>query len=166
MPQILVHQPVDQFGDAPLDVRRRIGDDPLLELTLNPRSIHQVEDAADAQRVVEKGLTARLHVDQSLFDRRHAQLEATLEILAVERQLPRRRVQRLDVGRQNGEPIGGERLVSRRQRTADAERARQFQPEPLVIVQRLEQECFQWTKAAGRPLFRVAVLCAPGDAAR
>ena len=68
-----------------------------------------------------------------------------------------------NVGRQHGEPISGECLVSRCQRTTDAERARQFQREPLGIVQRVVQECFQWSKAAGRPPLRVAVLGAPGE---
>ena len=100
--QVLVDEPVDQLGDAPLDDHRGVGDDLLLELALDAGPVQQVEDAADAQRVVQECLAARFHLDQRLLDGRHAQLEPALQVFAVEGQLPRRRVERLDVRGQHG----------------------------------------------------------------
>ena len=166
LPQVLLDEPVDQLGDAALDDRRSVGDDPLLELPLDSRTVQQVEDAPDAQGVLDEGLAARSHLDKHLLDRRHPQLEAALQVLAVERELPGRRVERLDVRPEHGEPLGGHHLVARGERAADAERVGQLQPEALVVVEGVAQKGFERAEAARRPLLGIAVLGPPCPAAR
>ena len=68
--EVLVDEPVDELGDPPLDLARRIADDLLLELALHPRAVEEIEDAAEPQRVVEVLVPARLHLEQHLLDRR------------------------------------------------------------------------------------------------
>ena len=97
---VLVHEPVDDLRDAPLDLLRRVGDHLFLELALHARSVHQVEHAAEAQRVVEVPMSPCLHLEQDVLDPAHPQLESPAQVGAILRELP------LDVV--EGGRVGGE----------------------------------------------------------
>jgi hypothetical protein len=69
--EVLIDEPIDQIGDSPLYLLRRISDDPVFELLLYTSAIDQVEQAANAKRVFEERMSARFHLDQYFFDRCH-----------------------------------------------------------------------------------------------
>src|SRR5919108_1289560 len=156
--EILVDEPIDQLRDAALDLLRRIGDDLLFELALHARAVQQIEDAADAQRVVEVAMAAGLHLDEHFLDRAHAQIESAPEVGAVLDELPLDLVERGHIARQQREPLLGYRQVAPRQRVADAERARQLQLEAAPLVQRLVDVAFERIESARLPQRRLAVL--------
>jgi hypothetical protein len=88
LPEILVDQPVDHVRDTTLDLLRRIHDDPIFELFLHTRAIHQVEQAPDSKRVFKERVTACFHLHEHLLDRRHSQLESCSHITAIDLELP------------------------------------------------------------------------------
>ena len=85
--EVLIDQPIDQLRDAPLDLPRRIRNDPLLEFLLDARAVEQIDDASETQRVLEVLVPARLHVDEHFLDRGHAQLEPARQVCRVDREL-------------------------------------------------------------------------------
>ena len=94
----------------------RVGHDLLLELPLDARAVHQVEHAADAQRLVEVAVPAALHLEQHVLDRRPCAARTRGQIGAILRQLPLDVVERRGVVREERQALVGDRRVAPRQR--------------------------------------------------
>jgi hypothetical protein len=83
LPKVLLHQPVDELRDEPIDTGRGIGDHPHVEFLLHAGPVQQVEHARHAQRVVQVLMSAGFHLEEYLLDRRHPQLEPFRQIVAI-----------------------------------------------------------------------------------
>ena len=101
---------------------------------------------------------ACLHLEQHVLDRAHPQLEPAAEVGAILRQLPLDVVERGRVGGQERQAFVRHADVAARQHVADPERARQLEPEPALLVERVVEEALERLEAAGRPQRRLALL--------
>ena len=81
------HHPVDHVVHLRLDLPRHIGHHVALELVLDPRLVHQVRQASDAQRVVEEAHAAILELVENVVDLRQPELELSREIGAIDLEL-------------------------------------------------------------------------------
>ncbi len=119
----------------PLDELRHVLDDVAGELRLEPALVEQVEDAADAQRVVEERHAPPLAGMEDVVDRRQPVLELAAHVLTEHGGQP------LDVG--GGQHVVGQHLeigvhqreVAVAQPARDADWIEQLQPNPLARVQ-------------------------------
>ena len=103
-------------------------------------------------------VSARLHLEQHLLDRAHPQLEPAGEVGAILRQLALDVVERRGVVREERQAFLGHAEIPARQDVADAERARQLQPEAALLVERVMEEALQRLEPAGGPQRRLALL--------
>ena len=108
--EVLIDQPVDDVRDVLVDSRRRVADDALFELALDARLVQEIEDTADAQRVLEVVVAARLHLEQHLLDAGHPELEPARQVIAVRRKLPLDVVERRHVVAEQPQPFVGDRF--------------------------------------------------------
>ncbi len=149
--QILLDHPVDQLIDRDVDLLLGVADDLALELGADLVGVEQVEDAADPDRVLEELVAARSHLADDVLDPGQVIGELAAHILRVELKLPVDRLDRVDVVGKDRQPVVGRLQVSVGQVLGDAERAEQLEPDPALLVERLEDVLLERAEAALPP---------------
>ncbi len=129
------HHPVDHVVNLRLDLPRHICHHVALELVLDPRLVHQVRQASDAQRVVEEAHTAILELVENVVDLRQPELELSSEIGPIGFELPIDVVDRGDVVPEQRHPAINRRASRLRQASADAEGIEKLQAQALTFVE-------------------------------
>ena len=86
--QVFGHQPVDQGADLLLDLVGGIGHHLPLELALDALGVDQVQDAGQAQRLVEIDHAPVVHRQQHLLNVRQPVVEIVLHVAAIYLELP------------------------------------------------------------------------------
>ena len=84
LPMLAVDDPIDQVRDLPLELEGRVGHDLALEGLTHLCAVGQVEDAADAQPLVDKGDAAVGHLVEDRVDLAQPVAEIAPHVLFVD----------------------------------------------------------------------------------
>ena len=112
LPELGIHEPVDQLSDLPFDLLRGIANNLRLEPLLHAAAVQQIHDASDPQGVVEVVLPAAFHLEQDLVDVRHPVLEVARQVVLIDLQLPFDFAQRREVLGQQRQPLADDDAVT------------------------------------------------------
>ena len=122
-----------------------------LEGALDALAVEQRADPAQPDRLLEEPLPPALHLVQQQLEPGQPRLEVAQHLLVEERELRVDALERLDVLRQQLEPLERGLLVPRREPEPDVERIEQLEPDPLLLVEGAEQVLLDRVEAALLP---------------
>ena len=166
LPQLRLHQEVDDAGHAALHLVGKRGHDFRLEVATEPLPVEQLPETGEAQALVEERVATTLEVEQRLLDVRQAQAEVAGELALLPAQAGVDRREGGEVALEQREaafdPLSG--VAQRAAR--DAEGALQLEAEAFVLVERGRDPRLERGEAAALEGGRVALLagapCLPG----
>ncbi len=101
---LLVQHPVHQRLDGGVDALSAVGDDAALEVGAQPVGVEEVEDSAEAQRLVEEVVGAVVQFVDHVGDFLQAVREVPPHVLLVQPQLALDLVRALQVGLEHLQP--------------------------------------------------------------
>ena len=119
---VALDQPVDQFVHMMLDRTAAVGQHPALELTPQPLAVHQLDDADDAQFLVEETVAPLCHLVEDVIDAVALVTKVSPHIGLVGRQLLVDDVQRPKVALEQSLALADHFLVVGDKRCGDADR--------------------------------------------
>ena len=117
-PQVLLDHPVDQLVDDGVDLLLGVGHDLALELAPDLVLVEQVEDAPEADRLLEEFVAALQHAVDDVFDPRQVIAELAAHVVLIGDQLALDVVDRRDIVAQNRQPLVGDLEVLLASRSA------------------------------------------------
>src|SRR6185436_3874732 len=123
--EIALHNPIDDSVHLVLDLSGCLADDLPLERPLNPFTIHQALDPADANGLLEEPHTPALHVAEQHVEPGQSRLEVPQHLLVEQRELLIDVLDGLDVLSQELQTLERGVLVFRGQPEPDVERIEQ-----------------------------------------
>ena len=150
---VAVDEPVDQLVDVAFDGAAGVGEDAALELAAQLLTVHQLDNARDAQVLVEEAVAAFGHLVEDVVDAVALVAEVAAHVILVGSQLLVDGVERLEVAFEQVLALRDDILVASDQGGGDADRVGELQPHAFAGVEEVEDVLFERAEAAALPVF-------------